>query len=154
MALDAGFAFVSSFSESVINAVLRAYQANLLPPLTIAFPTPVMVGGTPVVIEGSAMILPPQVSLQARADNLVTVSLGFAGSVTLTGGGQFAQAEIILETTLLVGLVTNAQTVGAVQSIIVGIDLSSASVTSLTIAVLAGPPLDPCLHPPSVRQPC
>ena len=143
MAFDANFAFVGSFSQGFINAALRAYQANLLPPTTVTLPTLVTVDGTSVGMDGTMIVLPPQVSLEARSDNLVTVMLGVAGTVMLTGGGQFAQAEIILETTLLVGLVTNVQTVGSAHSITVGIDLSAASVTFVDVGVFVGPPLIP-----------
>ena len=141
MARNAGFAFVSCMSEGLVNSVLRAVHANFLPPFQFALPSPLNAGGMSVNALGSLIFLPPQVTLQSRPDNLVTVSVGFAGQVNLTAGAQSVQTEALLSATVLVGLISNVTTVGANQQVTVGLNLAQASVSAVQVSVINGPAL-------------
>jgi hypothetical protein len=142
MARNAGFAVVASFSENWINRVIRVYHANLVTPFQFALPSPINVGGTQVNAQGSLMVLPPRVTLRTNANDQVTVWIGFGGRVVLTGGGQTLQEQIILTTTVSVGLITNV----ANNQVTVGLNLANATVNSLTATVLNGPALAPLFN--------
>jgi hypothetical protein len=143
LASHAGFALVASFSEPLVNSVIRVYHANLVPPLEASLPPVVTSGGTTINIAGAVVLLPPQVTLRANKDDLVQVSIGFAGEIVLSGGPSPGTYEVILTTDLKVGLFVEVDTVGTNQVITAGLDLSKASVDSLAVAVLFGNPLDP-----------
>ncbi len=143
MSLSAGFAMVGCASENTINASLRGLHANFEPAYEFSLPNAVTVGSTSVSISGSAIMLAPQVTLQTRADDLISVNVAVAGELTLVAGSVSLQTEIVLSTTVLVGLITKVATVGNNQQITVGIDFSSALVTAVNVAALLGPPLSP-----------
>ena len=85
------------------------------------------------------MLVAPQVTLRTRPDNLVQVSLAVAGQLVLQSGTEILQAQIILTTSIAVGLATIVNG----DKLTVGLDLSSANVTSVTACILTGEPLHP-----------
>ncbi len=87
------------------------------------------------------MLTAPQVTLRTRGDNLVSTTVGFAGQLLLSTGGQPALTEVLLSATVLTGLVTQVSTIGNTQQVTVGLNLAVASVTAVDVTVLAGPPL-------------
>jgi hypothetical protein len=146
MSATAGFACVACVTQDFINSALRAATATLVPAYSFSLPNSVSVGGTAVSVSGVLVAVAPQVTLQANADNLVSVDFGFAGELTLSGGGQSMFGLVVLSTTLSLGLVTNVTTNQNVQQITVGIDPTVASVTAVDVSVLAGPPISPLFN--------
>ena len=146
MAGTSGFAVVGCVKQDLINVALRVATANLVPAYSFQLPNVVTVGHTSVGIRGVLMLMPPQVTLQTRADDLVSVNVGFAGQLSLTSANPAALVDVILSATVLVGLVSNVATNGNVQQITVGLNLAAASVTAINVAVLAGPPLAPVFN--------
>ena len=143
MSATAGFACVACITQDLINSALRAATASLVPPYSFSLPNSVSVGGTPVNISGVLVAVAPQVTLQSNANDLVSVDFGFAGELTLSGGGQGMFGLLVLSTTLSLGLVIQAATDNNVQQITVGIDPTHATVTAVNISILAGPPISP-----------
>ena len=103
MAATAGFACVGCVKQDLINSALRAATASFSS-FSFSLPSQVMVGGTQVSIGGVLVAIPPQVTLQTRGDDLVSVSIGFAGQLQMSDGGQSAFNELLLTTDLLLAL--------------------------------------------------
>jgi hypothetical protein len=143
LARNAGFGLVGSFTEKLVNTVINTYHASLITPLQAALPPVVTSGGTKVTIAGSVTLLPPSVTLRTNPKDLIKVSIGFSGQIDLSGGPKPGTYGLILATTLEVGVFAQVITVGSNQVITVGIDLSKASVDSVSLSVFLGNPLDP-----------
>jgi hypothetical protein len=141
MSKTAGFTVVSCVKQDLINSALRIASANFAPAYSFSLPGAVAVGNTTVGIAGSLVMIAPQVTLQTRPDNLVSVTVGFAGQLFLAAGNQTAFTDVLLSTTVLLGLVTQVSTAGNTQQITVGLDPTVASVTAVDISVLSGAPL-------------
>jgi hypothetical protein len=133
--LHAGFAFVATVSEALLNAAIDAAVANLVPPLTAGLPNRVQLGNQPVLLNGTLVVLPPSVTLKARADNLVTAHVAFAGVVTTGVGPSTTSFELVLKADLDVGLVT--QIIGNKQ-LAVGVDFTQAKVDAVDIFSISG----------------
>lgn len=132
--LHAGFAFVATVSEGLINDELAGAVAKL-PPVTASLPNMVQLGTQAVFLNGALVVLPPSVTLKARADNLVTAHVAFAGVVTVGVGAPATTFELVLKADLDIGLITQ---ITGQQQIAVGVDLTQATVDSASIFSISG----------------
>ena len=133
----AGFASVVSVGADFVNGMLAA-AATLAPSPTFTLPSVVVVGGQTIGLAGSLTVVPPTVSFAANPGNLIGVAVGASGTVRFTSGGSdLVEVEVTLTATLQVGLILNV----SATNLSFGVDLSSASVTAVDVAVDFGPPL-------------
>ena len=142
LARNAGFAFAASFSEELVNGVLRAYHASFAPAFPFTLPSVLPIAGLNVNVSGGLVLLPPRVSLSANANNTVNAQLAFAGEVTFAGGPAPGTYEVVLAVALDVGLIAQVTPSGNQQTVTAGIDLTAATVDAVTVSVYAGTPLD------------
>lgn len=133
----AGFAAVSCIGEDLVNSVIEAAFQNQSP-LKFRLPSPLIIGGSTVVLSGDVNILPPVVTFSRRIDNLVAVRGRFVSELRLEGATQ-EPVDVVLELgcTVFVGLSVNVVN----DRFQVGLDLSQASVTAIDVRVIDGPSL-------------
>jgi hypothetical protein len=135
---NAGFALVACASQDLINLSLQALQATLAPPYTFQYPLGIF--GAGMSVSGSLGILAPHVVLAARPDDLITLTLSFAGTLAFTSGsGTTETATVVLSTTLTAGLFADVTTSPAGQVISVGADTGASTVELVQFAVVTGP---------------
>ncbi len=137
-ARHAGFAIVSTITEGLTNSLIEAAFANHVPSLSHTLPTPIFVGNRPVTLSGSLTILPPTVTFRARPDNRVGVHFRLLADVELSGVTATPVSVLAeLRGTGLVGLLVTVEN----DQFRVGLQLSPATLSSLSVRVIEGPPL-------------
>jgi hypothetical protein len=132
---QAGFSTVLCVSETFANDLLTAAFTAADAQRTFSLTSPVMVGGAPVTISGPMRVLPPTVTLQTRADNLIGVRARFTGELTLTSAvAPPTDVEVAFGASLDVGIAVTRVS----DRFFVGVDLTSATVTAADFRVVAG----------------
>jgi hypothetical protein len=136
-ARHAGYAAVTTVGAELVNGLL-AGAASLVTPTTFTLPSLVTIGGESIGLAGSLRVATPTVTFATNPQNLIGVTIGAIGTVRLTAnGGDLVEVDLRLTTTLQVGLFVNVSP----ASLAVGIDLSNATVNSVSVGVTFGPPL-------------
>ena len=136
-ARHAGYAAVTTIGAELVNQLL-AGAATLVPPQTFSLPSIVNVNGESIGLAGSLALNPPTVAFARNPQNLVGVTASASGTVRLTANNNdLVEVDVTLTTTLQVGLFVTV----TATSLAVGIDLSNASVTGVSVNVTFGPPL-------------
>jgi hypothetical protein len=133
----AGFATVTSIGQDVVDGLLAAASASVTMP-SFALPDVVTVGSDKIGLIGTLSLVAPTVTFSANPANLIAVTFGCSGTLSLTDNGTaLIEVEVTLEATLDLGLVVDIST----TALVVHVDTSTAVVSSVSIAVDFGPPL-------------
>jgi hypothetical protein len=133
----AGFASVTSIGSDVVNGLLAAATASVPMP-NLSLPNLVAVGSNQIGLSGTLALIAPTVVFVANAGNLVNVTFGCSGTLTLTdNGAALVEVAATLKTTLDLSLIVDVTP----TSLAIGIDTSTAKVASISVTVQFGPPL-------------
>jgi len=132
---QAGFATVLCVSQGFANDLLTASFAVAVPPVTFSLPSPIDVNGSPVEIAGKLKALPPTVTFDTRADNMIGVQLRFTGDLSLSSAiAAPTDVAVAMGCSFLVGLLVVPQG----DRFLIGLDLTSATVTDVDLSVIEG----------------
>lgn len=139
MASNGGFAIVASLGASLLKQAVRVYHANLVSPIHVPLSPAVVVAGHLVNIGADLVLRPPDLCFRQRSDDLVETRLTLDGTILLNadGGGPPFEVEVILSTTFHVRLAAWVED----PYIVVGLDLSEATVDFIELTVVRGAPL-------------
>src|ERR1700722_10509192 len=133
----AGFASVTSIKSDVFKGLLAPATASVTMP-SFSLPDLVNVGSNQIGLSGTLALIAPEVVFTANAENLISVTFGCSGTLTLTdNGASLVEVVVILETTLDLSLIVDVTP----ASLAIGIDTSTAEVTSISVTVQVGSPL-------------
>ncbi len=131
------FAAVTTLSQDLVNQLLAGAASTASMP-SFSVPSLVTVESDQVGLAGSLTLIAPTVALAANAGNLVAASFSCSGTLQLTSDGTpVVEVEVILSATVQASLTVNVTP----NSLAIVLDNSTASFTSLGIAVKFGPPL-------------
>jgi len=135
----AGFASVTSIGPDVINGLLAAASASVTMP-SFSLPSLVTVGSNHIGLSGSLTLVAPTVAFTANPENLIAVTFGCSGTLTLTdNGGSLVEIEVTLTATLDLSFTVDITP----SSLAISLDPSTAVLSSVSIVVDYGPPLVP-----------
>lgn len=129
--LHAGFAAAASVQQSLVNEVIAVAEAFLNP---LALPASINVGSQTITIVGTFAIGGISVTLKQSNGNLVQTNVRFSVNATLSDGRTSASYGLNFNTIVMVGL--SAFPSG--KQIILGLDLSNAKVTAVTVQAVTG----------------
>jgi hypothetical protein len=133
----AGYASVTSVGPDVVNGLLAAATASVTMP-SFSLPNVVTVGSDQIGLSGTLTLSAPQVVFTANPGNLIDVTFGGSGTLTLTDNGlSLVEVAATLETTLDLSFVVDVTP----TSLAIAIDTSTATVASISTTVQFGPPL-------------